>query len=64
MDSNTKIVMTIPLKHSITRLSGLKWSILALSFLSVLVAAMLALMLKAGIVRPLTQLYGRMRAFK
>lgn len=64
MDPDTKIVMTIPLKHSITRISGLKQSILSLSVLSVLIAAMLALMLKASIVRPLTHLYTRMRAFK
>ncbi|UUZ93621.1 cache domain-containing protein [Paenibacillus sp. P25] len=64
MNSNVKIVVSIPPRDSVSNLSALKWSIVLLGPLSGLFAVILALMLKRSVTRPLAQLYGRMRAFR
>ncbi|PYI55553.1 cache domain-containing protein [Paenibacillus flagellatus] len=64
MDSNTKIVASIPLKQSISHLSAMKGAVVLLALFSCIGAALLAAMLRTSIVRPLSQLYVKMKAIK
>jgi hypothetical protein len=63
LDSNTKIVMDVPLRNATSRLRSLPLSLALLTLLSSTLAVLLAFLLKQSIVRPLTQLYKRIRAF-
>jgi hypothetical protein len=63
LDSNTKIVMDVPLRNATSKLHALPLSIVLLTLLSSTLAVLLAYLLKMSIVRPLTQLYKRIRAF-
>lgn len=64
MDSNVKVILAIPFRNSLASLSALRWSITLLALLSCLLAVVLAFMVKSSIIRPLTRLYTRMKAFK
>jgi hypothetical protein len=63
LGSSTKIVMDIPLRNATSKLHALPLSIVLLTLLSSTLAVLLAYLLKTSIVRPLTQLYKRIRAF-
>jgi len=64
LESNAKIVAAIPLQSSYAHLSPLGRTVLLLGLLSGAFALALAFWLRAGIVRPLSQLYERMKSFR
>ncbi|WP_248927205.1 hypothetical protein [Paenibacillus hamazuiensis] len=58
-----KIVMDIPLENAMSKLHSLKVSLFLLTLLSSSLAVLLAVLLKRSIVRPLAELYKKIRAF-
>jgi len=64
LNSDTKIVMGLPLSNSIEKLHSLRKSIIVFMLLSGSLAVLLSILLKNSIIRPLNQLYKRIRMFR
>ncbi|WP_080839146.1 hypothetical protein [Cohnella massiliensis] len=64
LGSNTKIVAAVPLTGSLSRLEPLKGAVLLLGLVSAAGAVAAAIWLRASIVRPLNQLYLKMKSLK
>lgn len=63
LNSATKMVMNIPLNNSASMLQSLQMSILLYTLMSSSLAVVLAILLQRSIVRPLNQLYKRIKTF-
>lgn len=63
LNTDTQVVMELPLNNSMSKLHSLGTSLLLITLISISIAVLLALLLKMSIVRPLSQLYKKIKKF-
>lgn len=64
LNADAKMVMSLPLSNADSQLRALRWSIILYTFLFGALAVVLAVMLRGSIIKPLSQLYKRIRTFQ